>query len=139
MAGKSTEGRFELHLWLIVWSDSQSSAVSQAKLRLASQISSEGFFQDQNVATGKNPAERNYVPASNCTIIVVSRVAKCYVRIPKISIWVYFGRPRNDKCWLYFMAFKNISRSFNTFYEYLVYYEVIWFVIQIKIWQPHDS
>jgi hypothetical protein len=28
-----------------------------------------------------------------------TRVARWYVFKPKILIWVYFGRPRNGKCW----------------------------------------
>jgi hypothetical protein len=38
---------------------------------------------------------------------VVSRVARWYICMPKISISVYFARPRNGKYWYSLWPFGN--------------------------------
>jgi hypothetical protein len=70
------------------------------------------------------------------------RVARWYIFIPKIPIWVYFGGPWIGKCW-------HILLPFGIFYGHLVYFMTIWYILWLfgiyflsfgsctkKIWQP---
>jgi hypothetical protein len=70
-------------------------------------------------------------------------VARCYIFIPKISIWVHFVL--EWKMLLYVMAIWNILREFT----YIVYFVAIWYILWLfgiffpfwhfvprEIWQP---
>jgi hypothetical protein len=55
-------------------------------------------------------------------------VARWYIFIPKVPIWVYFRGPWNEKYW-YFMVFRYILRPMSKFYSYLVYFVVyFWYI-----------
>jgi hypothetical protein len=85
-----------------------------------------------------------------------------YILVPKIPIWVYFGRPYSGKLWnilyqfgiffchlVHFMAVWYILWSFGIFCDHLVQFVIIWciwcllalfssfwYAVPRKIWQP---
>jgi hypothetical protein len=50
-----------------------------------------------------------------------NRVARWFICILKIQIWVYFGGPLNGKCWYILWP----SGNFNS---YFVYFVIIWYI-----------
>jgi hypothetical protein len=56
--------------------------------------------------------------------VIEIRVARWYIFIPKIPVWVYFGGPWNG----YFMIICNILLPFGKLYGHWVYYVVIWYI-----------
>jgi hypothetical protein len=59
-------------------------------------------------------------------------VARWYIFIPKIQIWVNFGGPWNGKCYQYLMAILRIFyiRQFGKFYGQVVYFVIVWYIFQ---------
>jgi hypothetical protein len=49
-----------------------------------------------------------------------TKVARWYIFIPKLRIWVDFGGPWNGKCW-------HILLPIGIFYGNLIYFMVIWY------------
>jgi hypothetical protein len=49
------------------------------------------------------------------------RVARWFILIPKIPIWVNFGGPWNGKCWYVFWPF-------GIFYGHLVQFMAVWYM-----------
>jgi hypothetical protein len=52
----------------------------------------------------------------------------CIIK-PKILIWVNFGRYCNGRCWYFFMAILSILRPNVLFYDHLVHFVVIWYIL----------
>jgi hypothetical protein len=57
----------------------------------------------------------------------ICRVARWFIFIPKIPIWVNFGLPLNGKYWYrYCLTIRNILRPFGIFYDHSEYFTNIW-------------
>jgi hypothetical protein len=93
-----------------------------------------------NIFCGNNSSQ--CVP--NIVFHLADRVARRYIFVPKLPIWVNFGGPWNGKCW-------HIFCPIGIFNGYLIYFRVIWYILWSflyiyfppfwyglprKIWQP---
>jgi hypothetical protein len=57
----------------------------------------------------------------------MSRVARRFIFVPKIPIWVYFGGPWNGECWC-------ILWTFGQFYRQMIYFITIWYTYFVVLW-----
>jgi hypothetical protein len=60
-------------------------------------------------------------------------VARWFVFVPKIPIWVYYGGPLELKMLVYFMTFRNILRPLGLFHFRLVQFVVIWYIFPVLV------
>jgi hypothetical protein len=65
---------------------------------------------------------------------LATRIARWHILIPKIPIWVVFGRPSRGKCIVYahleyFTVIGCIVWPFGIFCGDLVYFTVIWYIV----------
>jgi hypothetical protein len=65
---------------------------------------------------------------SGSHIPTYNMVARCFIFIPQVPIWEYFGRYWNGKMLVYFMTIWNIQRPFSIFYGRLCSFGIFWYV-----------
>jgi hypothetical protein len=69
--------------------------------------------------------------AENCDHNIDPGIAKCYICITKIPLWVNFVGPRNEKTWYILYSFGMLLYvQFGTFNDNLIYFDVIWYFPQ---------
>jgi hypothetical protein len=77
------------------------------------------IFCLQSFQTMCVPLGTTFVNIILCTQLC-DRVARWFIFVPKISIWVNFGGPWNGKYWYILFPFWNILRPFVIIYGHLV-------------------
>jgi hypothetical protein len=92
--------------------------------------------KEKNVLSEKKHIKDNFHEKKKWTFFIfdlgetlTTRVARWFSFKPKIPIWVNFGCC-DRRCWYtYFMVIWSISWPSGIFYDFVVYFKVIWYIL----------
>jgi hypothetical protein len=137
------------HLFLLCTSDSKVQQFIKKVDGLGSRCGSAEVCRE-NKRIPKDPQPRAACLRSIYTIqqivsyhaILTDRITRCFIFMPIIPMWAYFGVPWHGKCWYMLWPLRILSDIWyilSAFVNFVIIWYIfspIWYIIPRKIWHP---